>query len=104
VAPKLAVTLALIVHELATNAAKYGSLSSPDGRLSVTFTTVGREAVIEWCETGGPPVQPPTRRGFGRRIIEEGLSSLGGKVECRFEPTGVTCTIVVPTAASEALH
>jgi two-component sensor histidine kinase len=97
VPPKLAVTLALVFHELATNAAKYGALASPQGRLVISLKSVGQEAVIEWRETGGPQVMEPTRRGFGRRIIEEGLTPFGGKVECRFGPTGLECTIVVPS-------
>jgi two-component sensor histidine kinase len=99
VPPKLAVTLALVFHELATNAAKYGALSSSDGRVLVSWKFAGGGAVIRWQETGGPPVLPPTRRGFGRRIIEEGLTPFGGKVECSYESTGAACTIVVPTAA-----
>jgi two-component sensor histidine kinase len=96
VPPKLAVMLALVFHELATNAAKHGSLATSDGRLSVSWTT-GGSALIEWRETGGPAVMQLTRRGFGCRIIEEALRPFGGKVECRFEPAGLECTIEVPT-------
>jgi two-component sensor histidine kinase len=100
---KLAVTLALVFHELATNAAKYGALAASEGRIVVSWTAVDGKAVIEWRESGGPLVLPPTRRGFGRRMIQEGLSPFGGSVACRFEQAGLECTIVVPTAVSEAL-
>jgi len=98
VPPKVAVTLALVFHELATNAAKYGALASAHGSIEVFWADAGSEAVIEWREVDGPPVLQPTRSGFGRRIIEEGLRPFGGKVEWRFEPAGLECTITVPVA------
>ena len=92
--PKVAVSLALGLHELCTNAAKYGALSRADGRVRVGWSAKGGRLQLEWRETGGPPVEAPTRRGFGTRMIERGLASeLGGKVEIAFEPAGVVCRI-----------
>jgi two-component system, chemotaxis family, sensor kinase Cph1 len=65
----LARAIALIVHELATNAAKYGALSTPEGKVSVTWFTATGRAHIKWIETGGPPVKPPKRQGFGFGLL-----------------------------------
>jgi two-component sensor histidine kinase len=101
--PKLAVSLALIFHELATNAAKYGSLSTSEGRVLVMWGTTHGKVTLRWRETGGPPVAKPTRRGFGRRLIEEGLAPFGGKVACSFESAGLDCVITFPIAVEEDL-
>jgi two-component system CheB/CheR fusion protein len=94
-------TLALAVHELATNAAKYGALSVAGGQLSVSWRILDerspQQLVIEWRETGGPPVTPPSRRGFGTRLIEVGLvRGLGATVDRAFAETGVCCSITLP--------
>ncbi len=99
--PKHALALSMAVHELATNAGKYGSLSVPEGRVSVTWTTRTEDQrpwlQLQWTETGGPAVVPPTRRGFGTRLINEGVPyELDGEVRLAFPPGGVTCTIDVP--------
>jgi two-component system, chemotaxis family, CheB/CheR fusion protein len=99
--PRAALSLALVAHELTTNSLKYGALSSPSGSVNVSWSVSGprdrRSVVIEWKEAGGPPVKAPRRRGFGRRLIEEGLSyELGGKAELRFETGGFTCRIELP--------
>ena len=92
--PKVAVSLALGLHELCTNAAKYGALSASGGTVRVGWTAEAGRLRLEWREAGGPPVTTPASRGFGTRMIERGLSAeLGGKVEIRFEPAGVVCTI-----------
>ncbi len=91
---QFAVPLALALHELATNAAKHGSLSTPEGRvdLSWTYARGPRDKLrLEWRESGGPPVTHPTSAGFGSTLIERGMP--GAKVERRFDPRGVTCTI-----------
>ncbi|MCB8819022.1 sensor histidine kinase [Microvirga rosea] len=93
--------LGLAVHELATNAAKYGSLSHPEGRIRVTWAvTKGdspRSLLVEWVETGGPPVVPPKRQGFGSKLIQRGLAQqLGGDIKLIFAPTGVRCVITFP--------
>ena len=84
--PYAAQAIALVLHELATNAAKYGSLSLPDGRISVTWLQeVGRPTVLHWKEMDGPAVQTPTRQGFGARIIERMI----GQLEARRGSIGV---------------
>jgi PAS domain S-box-containing protein len=95
-APQVAVSLAMIVHELSTNAIKHGALSNDSGRVAVTWTAepTDTRAVlsIDWRESGGPPVSQPDRRGFGSRLIERGLSSEGGsEVTLSFLPTGLHC-------------
>jgi two-component sensor histidine kinase len=94
--PEAAVTFHMAFHELATNAAKYGALSIPGGSVAVAWT-VDRTAdppmiEIGWTEQGGPPVAPPTRRGFGSNLLQAGLArEFGGKVDLRFEPDGLVC-------------
>ncbi len=88
------VPLALALHELGTNAAKHGSLSSPTGRVDLTWTyTRGPrdKLAILWRESGGPPVERPTSTGFGSTLIERGLP--GARVDRRYEPDGLVCTI-----------
>jgi two-component sensor histidine kinase/PAS domain-containing protein len=89
--------IALLLHELATNAVKYGALSEPAGRVRLSR---GAEAasgvVLEWRELGGPPVQPPARRGFGMRLLGAVLQSSGGRVEPAFEPDGFRARIEMP--------
>lgn len=98
-APQTAVSLAMLLHELSTNAIKYGALSQPGGTVNVTWTIEpagqdGDRLCIDWRESGGPPVQPPTRRGFGTRLIERGMSGeLGSEVRLDFRPEGLRCEI-----------
>lgn len=95
------VALSLVLHELATNAAKYGSLSVPEGSLEIDWTILDcdeggtRPATLVWRERGGPAVAPPTRRGFGSRLIERSLSGLGGEAVLDFAPDGLVCTLVI---------
>jgi two-component sensor histidine kinase len=91
----------MALHELCTNAAKYGALSQPGGQVRITWTfgpAVGpRRLRMRWEESGGPPVAPPHRQGFGTRLIERGLASeLSGEVSLSYEPSGVVCLIDVP--------
>lgn len=81
--------LALAVHELATNALKYGALSVPDGKIQVQWTREGERAILAWNEKEGPPVSAPTRDGFGMRVIRQGAP--GGNVEMNFSPGGLVC-------------
>jgi two-component sensor histidine kinase len=90
---KPAVTLALVVHELATNAAKYGALSVASGRLAISWHIHGDELTIDWVERGGPPVKPPSREGFGSKLFRRALDPYHGRVERTFEPTGLTCRL-----------
>lgn len=99
--PKAALALGMAFHELATNAAKYGALSCADGRVRVTWHVDEKADPaclhLDWTESDGPPVQPPSRRSFGSRLIEHGLAhELAGEVQMKFEPAGLTCTIRVP--------
>jgi PAS domain S-box-containing protein len=97
VPPKTAVSLAMAVHELATNALKYGSLTAPEGRVELTWEAADGRFHMTWREHSGPPVVPPERRGFGSRLIEQGLAAeLGGEARLEFAPDGVTCTIDAP--------
>jgi len=96
--PRAAISLSMVLHELTTNAAKYGSLSDARGRLTVNWRFEDDRLRIEWREADGPPVQPPPRMGFGRTLIEQLLAfELGGEVALRFEPSGVQCDLSVPT-------
>jgi PAS domain S-box-containing protein len=100
-APKQALALAMAVHELCTNAAKYGALSVESGRVDVTWRAARGGLHLTWREAGGPPVAPPVKRGFGSRLLETGLAAeLGGAVRVCYEPGGVVCTIDAPLAAA----
>jgi two-component sensor histidine kinase len=89
--PKYALTVALLVHELATNSAKYGSLSMSDGRVALRSNMSGEVLRLEWREAGGPPVTPPATRGFGLRLLSRALEQFGGGTEMVFEPSGLVC-------------
>jgi PAS domain S-box-containing protein len=96
--PRMALSLSMVLHELATNAVKYGALSTPRGHVRIAWTVVPGPAharlALTWTETGGPSVRPPTRRGFGSRLIERGLAAeLSGEARIDFEPDGVVCRI-----------
>ena len=105
--PKTAVTLALALHELGTNAAKYGALTADAGCIHLDWTISGDRLRLTWREGGGPRVTPPARRGFGSRLIERGLAAeLKGRVSLAFEETGVICTVdaPLPDAGASAQH
>ena len=100
-APQPALLLAMVLHELATNAAKYGPLTAPGGRLSVRWAVSKGPAPprlrIDWQESGGPPVRPPARKGFGSRLFERAVrQELNGESEVTFEADGVCCRIEIP--------
>lgn len=101
-APNDAMSLGLAIHELATNAAKYGALSTVDGRIHINWRLLNPSlAEIEWREEGGPPVSEPTTRGFGRDLIEKIVAhELRSDVNLKFLPGGVECTLKVPVRAS----
>jgi PAS domain S-box-containing protein len=103
--PNAALLLAMIIHELATNAAKYGALSTVSGTLDLNWATVkrddGRHLMIEWRESGGPPVRAPKRRGFGNRLAHRAIAhELNGSAQIMFDPAGVRCKFEVPLAIS----
>jgi PAS domain S-box-containing protein len=90
------VPIALIMHELATNAVKYGALSAREGRVRVSRTAAPEGALgFEWRERGGPPVVPPEREGFGMRLLATALKGVGGDVEPRFEQAGFSARMVM---------
>jgi two-component system CheB/CheR fusion protein len=92
ISPGMATSLGLVLHELGTNAAKFGALSVPNGSVTLKWrvspSTPHKTLTIEWTESGGPAVHPPTRKGFGSVLIEN-----SGKVEQYFEPGGLRCII-----------
>jgi two-component sensor histidine kinase len=96
--PTFALTMALIVHELATNAAKYGAFSRPAGKLSVHWSLADRILNLNWREAGGPPIETPTHHGFGLRLLSRALEHFSGTVDTTFEPDGFICTMkaVIP--------
>ncbi len=99
--PKAALSIALALHELLTNAAKYGALSGEVGRVAIAWAAENgkgeRRLILRWREKGGPPVSPPTRMGFGRLLLERSLAyDLDGEVDLDFRPEGLSCTAVFP--------
>lgn len=91
---------ALLLHELTSNAVKYGALSVPEGTVSVTWERVDKGLALKWRERGGPMVSSPTREGFGRTIIESAIPyELGGEATMRFAPNGVECDFLLPATA-----
>lgn len=95
-APKLALTMALLFHELATNATKYGALSQSAGRISVRWSCSDARLNLEWRESEGPAVSAPRHRGFGTRLFLRALAQFGGKVDAAFASTGLICKLNVP--------
>jgi two-component system CheB/CheR fusion protein len=104
--PKMALALGMAFHELATNAAKFGALSAPEGHIDIDWSTrdAGRgcRLHLSWVERGGPAVETPVRKGFGRRLIDEGLAyELDGEVQVDYLPAGVRCIVDVPMDPAE---
>jgi two-component sensor histidine kinase len=95
--PATAQTVALALHELVTNSAKYGALSAVTGRLSVSWEIEAGVLDIVWAESGGPPVEKPASRGFGTRSVIASIESqLGGQAEFDWRPEGLICRLSVP--------
>ncbi|HZA67992.1 MAG TPA: HWE histidine kinase domain-containing protein [Geminicoccaceae bacterium] len=96
--PKQALTLSLVMHELAANAAKYGALSVPSGRVEIGWRIdPDRRLLLTWQETGGPSVAPPGQRGFGSQLIEFNIAhEFGGEAKLDYRPTGVECVLKIP--------
>jgi two-component system, chemotaxis family, CheB/CheR fusion protein len=99
--PKMALAFGMAFHELTTNAAKYGALSVPTGHVAVTWRSVvagtGPRLELSWVESGGPVVAKPLRKGFGSRLIADGLAfELDGEVEVDYDPEGVRCIVGAP--------
>jgi two-component sensor histidine kinase len=97
--PKTAVSLTMALHELATNAIKYGALSNADGWVEISWTVqpvaAGIRLGLSWVEQSGPPVQPPGHKGFGTRLIARSLASEQGVAELSYPPEGARCQIRV---------
>lgn len=97
--PKAAVSLSMVIHELGTNAIKYGSLGAPAGSVSISWSCDLADngdllVELEWLERGGPPVTVPTKTGFGLRLIQRQLAlEFGGKVDLDFRPEGLRCAL-----------
>lgn len=110
-APVAATTLAIVFHELATNAAQYGALTSRQGRIGVAWQTSAADSgaesatlTVTWTECGGPPVEPPGRRGFGTRLIERSIPiELGGRSNLEFLHEGLCCRLWLPLSEKVAL-
>ena len=96
--PRAALSFSLLLHELGTNAQKYGSLSLPQGHVEISWTTTGANLEFDWIETGGPPVVPPTRAGLGTRLIDMGILGTSDIVKS-YRATGLELHISVPLAA-----
>jgi light-regulated signal transduction histidine kinase (bacteriophytochrome)/CheY-like chemotaxis protein len=90
--------MALVIHELMTNAAKYGALSVPEGRLKIKWSCSEAEGCrVRWVETGGPPVAAPKREGFGSKLIQTTMVyDLGGRADIAYPPSGMTADLVIP--------
>jgi PAS domain S-box-containing protein len=107
--PRAVLTLAMAVHELVTNAAKYGALSTSAGHIEVSWHVAeenGRQVLrIDWREQDGPPVAAPRKRGFGSKLIEGSIASeLGGTARMNFAPGGLCCDIAIPFEAATVKH
>ena len=97
--PELAQAMAMALHELATNAVKYGALSTRAGRVKIEWSTLpGQKLHLRWTETSGPRVAPPTKEGFGTRAITRLIGQLGGEVKFDWRARGVTCDILIDVA------
>ena len=107
IGPDRALSLALMLHELATNAAKYGALTTENGYVDLRWE-IGEnggepQLRLTWTEVGGPAVTPPKRKGFGSRFIERGLvAQVGGELALAYPASGVTCSVTAPLAAFKA--
>jgi two-component sensor histidine kinase/PAS domain-containing protein len=95
-APNKAQAVAVILHELSTNAAKYGSLSVPEGQVEITWSRAARgQLILHWIESGGPPANKPTREGFGTSIINGMIRQLKGEIHRDWRAQGLACGIVL---------
>ena len=106
--PRFALALAMALHELGTNAAKYGALSESKGRVDIVWAVAGQKGArvlcLDWREHDGPKVSRPTRRGFGSRLIEQSVAQdLGGRVDIDYAEDGVVCTIRAPLEPKSAI-
>ena len=106
VSPKLTVALSMVLHELAANAVRHGALSVRAGKVALAWTIEttrgGSRVILDWRESGGPPVVEPERPGFGLKLVERSIAQeLSGTAEIAFEATGFHCTLSFPVAGEE---
>ena len=98
--PAVVLSLGMIFHELATNAAKYGALHTPDGRILIDWGLADqrdRKLKLSWREIGGPKITAPERRGFGSRLIERNIRhDLAGEIDLVYAPDGLIAELTVP--------
>ena len=95
--PTMAQTIALALHELVTNAAKYGALSVDAGRIKIDWETNSYQLTLRWVESDGPPIERPSRGGYGTRVIKGGIEGqLGGRADFDWRRDGLACTLLVP--------
>ena len=95
--PQAAQAIAIVLHELTTNAVKYGALSVSSGRLGVKWSRGDTHLVIHWSEADGPPVEPPRRQGFGTKVFKRMIENeLDGELRFEWNPEGLACEIIVP--------
>jgi two-component sensor histidine kinase len=104
--PRAALALGMAIHELTTNAVKYGALSTPEGNVEIGWSIIEdadrEQLVLRWIEHDGPPVPPPDHRGFGMTLIERGFSyDAGGEAKVDFKPGGVVATLRAPLPAKQ---
>jgi PAS domain S-box-containing protein len=97
--PAAAQSIALIIHELVTNAVKYGALSNAEGRVHIDWRRSKDTITIRWREDGGPEIQPPTTRGVGSTVIERAAAQLDGSVVYHWPSTGLVFEFATPTAS-----
>ncbi len=93
--PNTAQAIAVSLHELATNAAKYGALSATEGQIEVKWSHTDGLLILLWTETGGPPVKRPTRQGFGGKVIRGMIEQLKGRTRFDWRPEGLVCEITL---------
>src|SRR6476620_7255174 len=98
-----AVSLSMVIHELCTNAVKHGALSAPSGHVSICWLiSEDHRFKLHWKESGGPPVQEPSRKSFGSRLIEQALpGQLHGEARLKFEPDGLSCEVNIPLSVMQ---
>jgi len=102
--PHVAQGLALALHELATNAAKHGALSSAAGRVSLSWQQQPEALVLQWIERGGPRIVPPSARSFGLKVIRASIEQqLGGTARFEWQPAGLQCMLAIPQGEAESL-
>ena len=105
ISPRASLAISMALHELATNAVKYGALSTDGGEVAIRWNIVNDElAQLDWTESGGPPVIKPTRHGFGSRLLQRGLvGDLGASPTLTYGPEGVTCAFKIMTSKEEGV-